>query len=51
MNTRLYHCLANGIFGRFGDYIWANTRGQAEVEFYRQHGSWPSQVSLVRRAV
>jgi len=50
MNTRLYHCLANGIFGRFGDYIWAHTRGQAEVEFYRQHGAWPSQVSLVRRA-
>lgn len=50
MSNRLYHCLANGAFGRFGDYIWADTRAAAEVEFYRQHGAWPSLVQLVRRA-
>lgn len=46
----LYHCLANGIFGRFGDYIWAATRAAAEKEFYALHGTWPTFVQLERRA-
>jgi hypothetical protein len=38
----LYHCLANGPLGRFGDYVWADTKAEAEVEFHRIHGVYPT---------
>jgi hypothetical protein len=46
----LFHCLANGIFGAFGDYIWAATRSEAERKFQAAHGVWPSSIRIERRA-
>ena len=46
----LYHCQANGPFGRFGDYVYAATRAEAERRFYQQYGYWPTYVTIERRA-
>ncbi len=46
----LFHCLANGIFGAFGDYIWATTRSEAERKFYSTHGVRPTAIRIERRA-
>ena len=40
----LFHCEANGPLGRFGDYVWADTKAEAEMEFYREHGVFPTFV-------
>lgn len=50
MSSRRYYCTANGLSGRFGDLIWAQTRAAAEVEFQRIHGVWPTLVKLIRGA-
>jgi len=46
----LFHCTANGLFGAFGDYVWAKDRAEARLKFYRTHGTTPTRVSLERRA-
>jgi hypothetical protein len=46
----LYYCQANGVFGRFGDYVWAKSRVDAELEFQNKHHSWPTSTRLERRA-
>jgi hypothetical protein len=45
---KLWHCMANGIFGPFGDYIWAPSRSEARLKFYRQHKCTPTRVVLER---
>jgi hypothetical protein len=40
----LYHCLANSPLGRFGAYVYANSRAEAEMEFFREHGVFPTFV-------
>ena len=37
----LYHCSANGLFGAFGDYVYADSVGEARREFFRKHGVTP----------
>lgn len=46
----LWHCYANGLTGRFGDYVLARTKAQAVAEFFKVHNAWPTQVWLERRA-
>jgi hypothetical protein len=45
----LYHCAATTPFGPLGDYILANTRGEAECLFFNQHGLWPHTTKLERK--
>jgi hypothetical protein len=47
----LFHCLANGLFGAFGDYVWAATRSEAERKFQAAHGVWPTVTRIERRAL
>jgi hypothetical protein len=50
MSRNLFHCIANGITGgRFGNYIWADTKSEAIREFERLHGVIPHAVKKVRR--
>jgi hypothetical protein len=46
----LYYCQANGVFGRFGDYVWAKSRVDAELDFQLKHHAWPTTTRLERRA-
>jgi hypothetical protein len=46
---KLWHCMANGLFGAFGDYIWAPSRSEARLKFYREHKCTPTRVVLERR--
>ena len=46
----LYLCTANGVFGSFGDYVWATNAAEARREFFRKHGVTPNRVDLERRA-
>ena len=46
----LYHCTANGLFVAFGDYVYADSVGEARREFFRKHGVTPNRVDLERRA-
>jgi hypothetical protein len=46
----LYYCTANGNFAPFGEYIYANTRAEAETKFHNAHGVYPNQTTLERRA-
>ena len=46
----LYLCTANGVFGPFGDYVYADSVGEARREFFRKHGVTPNRVDLERRA-
>jgi hypothetical protein len=45
---KLWHCLANGLFGPFGDYILAATPAEARLKFYRVHKCTPTRVVLER---
>lgn len=40
----LYHCEANGVFGRFGDWVWARSRTEAEIKFLQHHGVKPTRI-------
>ena len=46
----LYHCQANGPFGRFGDYVYAASRAEAERRFHAHHGCWPTHITIERRS-
>jgi hypothetical protein len=46
---KLWHCMANGLFGPFGDYILAATPAEARLKFYREHKCTPTRVVLERR--
>ena len=46
----LWHCTANGVFGRFGDYVLAVNREAARVTFQKLHGLTPTEIRLERRA-
>ena len=41
---KLYHCLANGPFGPFGDYIWATNPKAAALAFKTKHNTTPNHV-------
>jgi hypothetical protein len=45
-----WHCLATNFLGRFGDYVWADTKKDAELEFFRLHHVLPHQIKKVRPA-
>jgi hypothetical protein len=46
----LFHCTGNGLFGPFGDYVWATDKAQARLKFYRTYRLTPFSVTLERRA-
>ena len=46
----LWHCTANGVFGRFGDYVLAVSREAARMAFQKLHGCTPTEIRLERRA-
>jgi len=46
----LFYCMANGVFGRFGDYVWAESLRDAELKFQNKHHAWPTSTRLERRA-
>lgn len=46
----LWHCYANGSFGRFGDYVLAKTRNEAMCKFRLIHKVWPTDVRVERKA-
>ena len=46
----LYHCTANGVFGSFGDYVWAKDAAEARLKFWRKHRCTPLRVAIERRA-
>ena len=46
----LYHCTANGVFGSFGDYVWATNAAEARLKFWRAFRTSPLSVVLERRA-
>lgn len=46
----LWHCYANGAFGRFGDYILATSADDARQKFRLIYRIWPTQVQIERRA-
>ena len=46
----LYYCEANGVFGRFGDYVWAASRMDAELEFLNKHHARPTSTRLERKS-
>ena len=44
MKRYLYHCRANGLFGPFGDYIWATSPKAAASAFKAKHNTTPTFV-------
>ena len=46
----LYHCTGNGVFGTFGDYVWATDKAEARLKFWRTHRCTPFSVTFERRA-
>jgi hypothetical protein len=49
MNRWLYHCTANSPIGQFGGWVWADSKAGAEMEFYREHGVFPTFVQRDKR--
>jgi hypothetical protein len=50
MSRNLWQCEARSRSGsRFGDYLWADTKSDAILEFERLHGVIPHIVKRVRR--
>ena len=47
---KLWHCMANGLFGAFGDYIHAASAAEARLKFWRQFKITPFSVRFERRA-
>jgi hypothetical protein len=45
----LYYCTANSPIGRFGEYVFAASRAEAEVKFQAEHGIYPIQIKLERK--
>ena len=45
---KLWHCMANGLFGPFGDYILAKSPAEARLKFFREHNCTPTRVVLER---
>ena len=41
---KLYLCRANGLFGPFGDYIWATSPKAAASAFKTKHNTTPNHV-------
>lgn len=48
LSRHLWHGLATNFLGRFGDYVWADTKKDAELEFQRLHHVLPFQLKKVR---
>lgn len=46
----LWHCYANGAFGRFGDYVLATSADDARQKFRLIYRVWPTHVQIERRA-
>jgi hypothetical protein len=41
---RLFYCQANGVFGQFGDYVWAANKKDALNVFELQFGYSPTRI-------
>jgi hypothetical protein len=48
-NMSLFHCMANGVFGPFGEYIHAASAAEARLKFWRQFRMTPFEVKFERR--
>ena len=44
----LYFCEANGVFGRFGDYVWATSKDEAVQKFQSKHHVRPTRTVIER---
>jgi hypothetical protein len=45
---RLFYCQANGVFGSFGDYVWARNKAEAAQSFRAQYGEKPTRIEARR---
>ena len=48
MKRHLYHCRANGLFGPFGDYIWATSPKAAASAFEEKYNTTPTFIKYER---